>query len=217
MVISFLVDHSGSMRGDNILHTAVALEIAAGVLSDLDIKYEILGFTTVRWQGGRTRQRWLERGRPTHPGRLNDLLHIVFRSADDTGPPYPEIFRSMLRLDLLKENVDGEALEWAERRLMARRERRRLLVLISDGAPVDDSTLSANTADFLSRHVQDVVLRIEARSAIESAALALGPKSEDHYFDNLWRPKCPEDIGTTLLGLLDEMLTSRETGLQQQI
>jgi len=159
-VISILIDHSGSMRGQKILYTAATIEVVQRFLASLGISYEVLGFTTSQWRGGRSRRRWKWRFRlPENPGRLNDLLHIVYQGPNDKGISSWQLGQ-MLRPDLLKENIDGEAILWAERRLLALPQRSKHLIVVSDGAPVDDSTLLANGPDYLSAHLHSVVERL---------------------------------------------------------
>jgi cobaltochelatase CobT len=173
--ISILVDQSGSMRGQSMLLVAAACDIAQDFLVHLGVTTEVLGFTTVRWKGGKSRELWVRTGKRPLPGRLSDLLHIVYRSADDrrasTGGNH---FKPMLRPDLPKENVDGEAIEWAVDRLMAMPARRRTLLILSDGVPADDSTLMANDAGFLDRHLRQVISRIEASEDVKLIGIGIG-------------------------------------------
>jgi cobaltochelatase CobT len=173
-VVSLLIDNSGSMRGRPISIAAMCGDIMARTLERCGVTTEILGFTTRAWKGGQSKEAWLSEGRPPHPGRLNDLRHIVYKRADE---PYRHARRNlglMMREGLLKENIDGEALLWAHRRLLARREERRILMVISDGAPVDDSTASANGGGYLDRHLREVIGWIETRSTVELAAIGIG-------------------------------------------
>jgi cobaltochelatase CobT len=173
-VVTLLLDNSGSMRGRPIVIAAMCADILARTLERCGVKVEILGFTTRAWKGGASRESWLKAGRPAEPGRLNDLRHIVYKPADT---PYRRARRHlglMMREGLLKENIDGEALEWAWRRLAARPEQRRILMVISDGAPVDDSTLSVNSGGYLDRHLRQVIDRIERRSEVELLAIGIG-------------------------------------------
>jgi cobaltochelatase CobT len=173
-VVTLLLDNSGSMRGRPIVIAAMCADILARTLERCGVKVEILGFTTRAWKGGAAREKWLKAGRPAEPGRLNDLRHIVYKPADT---PYRRARRHlglMMREGLLKENIDGEALEWAWKRLAARPEQRRILMVISDGAPVDDSTLSVNSGGYLDRHLRQVIDRIERRSEVELLAIGIG-------------------------------------------
>ena len=205
-VVSVLIDHSGSMRGQNILLAATAADVVQDFLGHLGIGAEVLGFTTVSWKGGRSRRSWLLRGRPRNPGRLCDLLHIVYRSGDDgTTRGAGWSFRPMLRPDLLKENVDGEALQWAVSRLRACGQSRKILLVISDGAPVDDSTLLANDVGYLDRHLRAVVSDLEASEDILVAAIGIGTDAS-RYYSRAVQVAIPEELGTTALGLLEALI-----------
>jgi len=180
-VVTLLIDNSGSMRGRPISIAAISADILARTLERCGVKVEILGFTTRAWKGGQSREAWLQAGRPTNPGRLNDLRHIVYKRADD---PYRRARKSlglMMREGLLKENIDGEALLWAHSRLIARTEERRILMVISDGAPVDDSTLSVNSGSYLEKHLRQVIAWIENRSPVELIAIGIGHDVTRYY------------------------------------
>lgn len=180
-VVSLLIDNSGSMRGRPIAIAAICGDILARTLERCGVATEILGFTTRGWKGGQSREAWLSAGRPAHPGRLNDLRHIVYKRADE---PYRHARRHlglMMREGLLKENIDGEALLWAHNRLIARPEERRILMVISDGAPVDDSTASANGGSYLERHLRQVIDWIESRSSVELIAIGIGHDVTRYY------------------------------------
>ena len=180
-VVSLLIDNSGSMRGRPIAIAAICGDILARTLERCGVATEILGFTTRGWKGGQSREAWLTAGRPPNPGRLNDLRHIVYKRADD---PYRRARRNlglMMREGLLKENIDGEALLWAHNRLIARPEERRILMVISDGAPVDDSTASANGGSYLERHLRQVIEWIEKRSTVELIAVGIGHDVTRYY------------------------------------
>ena len=180
-VVSILIDNSGSMRGRPIAIAAVCADILARTLERCGVATEILGFTTRGWKGGQSREAWLSAGRPPSPGRLNDLRHIVYKRADE---PYRRARRNlglMMREGLLKENIDGEALLWAHNRLIARPEERRILMVISDGAPVDDSTASANGGTYLERHLRQVIEWIEKRSSVELIAIGIGHDVTRYY------------------------------------
>ena len=180
-VVSLLIDNSGSMRGRPISIAATCADVLARTLERCGVATEILGFTTRGWKGGQSREQWLSEGRPPHPGRLNDLRHIIYKRADE---PYRHARRSlglMMREGLLKENIDGEALLWAHGRLLARPEERRILLVISDGAPVDDSTASANGGTYLEQHLRQVIGWIEGRSSIELAAIGIGHDVTRYY------------------------------------
>jgi len=180
-VVSLLIDNSGSMRGRPIAIAAICADILARTLERCGVATEILGFTTRGWKGGQSRESWLTAGRPPNPGRLNDLRHIVYKRADE---PYRRARRNlglMMREGLLKENIDGEALLWAHNRLIARPEERRILMVISDGAPVDDSTASANGGTYLERHLRQVIEWIEKRSTVELIAIGIGHDVTRYY------------------------------------
>jgi cobaltochelatase CobT len=180
-VVTLLLDNSGSMRGRPIMVAACCADILARTLERCGVKVEILGFTTKAWKGGQAREAWLAAGKPANPGRLNDLRHIVYKSADSPWRRAKRSLALMMREGLLKENIDGEALAWAHRRLQARPERRRILMMISDGAPVDDSTLSVNTGNYLEMHLRQVIEEIETRSPVELIAIGIGHDVTRYY------------------------------------
>jgi cobaltochelatase CobT len=180
-VVTLLIDNSGSMRGRPIQVAALSTEILARTLERCQIRTEILGFTTRDWMGGRPRERWRAQGRPRSPGRLNELRHIIYKSADTPWRRARKNLGLMLRTDLLKENIDGEALLWACDRLLARPEQRRILMVISDGCPLDHATLDANPPDYLERHLREVIAHIEARGAIELLAIGIGHDVTQYY------------------------------------
>ena len=180
-VVTLLLDNSGSMRGRPITIAAVSADVLARTLERCRVKTEILGFTTKAWKGGQSRQEWIERERPLLPGRLNDLRHIVYKGADAPWRRARRNLGLMLREGLLKENIDGEALEWAHRRLLARPEQRKILMVISDGAPVDDSTLSANPSHYLEKHLRDVIRMIEGQNRVELVAIGIGHDVTRYY------------------------------------
>jgi len=180
-VVTLLIDNSGSMRGRPISIAAISADILARTLERCQVKTEILGFTTRAWKGGQSREKWLAGGRPGKPGRLNDLRHIIYKPADAPWRRARRNLGLMMREGLLKENIDGEALLWAHARLMARREDRRILMVISDGAPVDDSTLSVNSGNYLERHLRQVIGWIEARSPVELIAIGIGHDVTRYY------------------------------------
>jgi len=173
-MVTLLLDNSGSMRGRPISIAAICADVLARTLERCQVKVEILGFTTRAWKGGQSREKWLAEGRAQSPGRLNDLRHIVYKSADAPWRRVRDNLGLMMKEGLLKENIDGEALEWAHRRMAGRREQRKILMVISDGAPVDDSTLSVNAANFLEKHLRDVIAMIEKRKAVELLAIGIG-------------------------------------------
>ena len=180
-VVTLLLDNSGSMRGRPITVAAMCADILARTLERCGVKVEILGFTTRAWKGGQSRERWLAEGKPAQPGRLNDLRHIVYKSADSPWRRARRNLGLMMREGLLKENIDGEALIWAYNRLLARPEQRRIMMVISDGAPVDDSTLSVNAGNYLEKHLRSVIEQIETRSPVELIAIGIGHDVTRYY------------------------------------
>ena len=179
--VTLLLDNSGSMRGRPISIAAICADVLARTLERCNVKVEILGFTTRAWKGGQAREAWLNDGRPQQPGRLNDLRHIIYKSGDTPWRRARPNLGLMMKEGLLKENIDGEALEWAHRRVMARPEARKILMVISDGAPVDDSTLSVNPANFLEKHLRDVIEMVEKRRAVELLAIGIGHDVTRYY------------------------------------
>ena len=180
-VVSLLIDNSGSMRGRPITIAAMSADILARTLERCGVKVEILGFTTSQWKGGQSRKQWVDMGKPTQPGRLNDLRHIVYKGADTPWRRARKNLGLMLREGILKENIDGEALAWAHARLVGRPEARRILMVISDGAPVDDSTLSVNPGNYLEKHLRDVIRFIETRSPVQLLAIGIGHDVTRYY------------------------------------
>ncbi|MCL3882646.1 cobaltochelatase subunit CobT [Marivita sp. GX14005] len=180
-VVTLLLDNSGSMRGRPISIAAICADILARTLERCSVKVEILGFTTKAWKGGQAREKWLNEGRPQQPGRLNDLRHIIYKSADAPWRRTRDNLGLMMKEGLLKENIDGEALEWAHRRMAHRAEARKILMVISDGAPVDDSTLSVNPANYLEKHLRDVIAMIERRRQVELLAIGIGHDVTRYY------------------------------------
>ena len=179
--VTLLLDNSGSMRGRPISIAAICADVLARTLERCSVKVEILGFTTRAWKGGQSRERWLAQGRPQVPGRLNDLRHIIYKSADAPWRRVRPNLGLMMKEGLLKENIDGEALEWAHRRMLARPEARKIMMVISDGAPVDDSTLSVNPASYLEKHLRDVIAMVERRRAVELIAIGIGHDVTRYY------------------------------------
>lgn len=180
-VVTLLLDNSGSMRGRPITVAALCADILARTLERCSVKVEILGFTTRAWKGGQSREKWLSEGKPANPGRLNDLRHIIYKSADAPWRRARRNLGLMMREGLLKENIDGEALTWAHNRLLGRPEQRRILMVISDGAPVDDSTLSINAGNYLEKHLREVIEYIETRSPVELIAIGIGHDVTRYY------------------------------------
>jgi cobaltochelatase CobT len=203
-VVTLLIDNSGSMRGRPITVAAMCGDILARTLERCAVKVEILGFTTRAWKGGQSRDRWVHDGKPRNPGRLNDLRHIIYKSADAPWRRSRRNLGLMLREGLLKENIDGEALLWAYRRLLARPEHRRILMVISDGAPVDDSTLSINPGNFLERHLRDVIRDIESRDYVELIAIGIG-HDVTRYYRRAVTIVDAEELGGTMMKKLSEL------------
>ena len=206
-VVTLLIDNSGSMRGRPISIAAISADIMARTLERCGVKTEILGFTTRAWKGGQAREEWLAAGRPPMPGRLNDLRHIVYKKADEPWRRARKNLGLMMREGLLKENIDGEALLWAHGRLIARPEERRILMVISDGAPVDDSTLSVNSGTYLERHLRQVIDWIENRSPVQLVAIGIG-HDVTRYYRRAVTIMDAEQLGGTMVeqlaGLFDE-------------
>ncbi|MEZ5823439.1 MAG: cobaltochelatase subunit CobT [Geminicoccaceae bacterium] len=203
-VVTLLIDNSGSMRGRPIAVAAMSADILARTLERCGVKVEILGFTTKAWKGGQSREAWLRDNKPANPGRLNDLRHIIYKAAD---APWRRSRRSlglMLREGLLKENIDGEAILWAHQRLLARPEQRRILMVISDGAPVDDSTLSANPGNYLEKHLRDTIEFIETRSDVQLLAIDIG-HDVTRYYRRAVTISDPEQLGGTVLKQLSAL------------
>ncbi|WP_417622624.1 cobaltochelatase subunit CobT [Parasphingorhabdus sp.] len=206
-VVTLLIDNSGSMRGRPISIAAISADIMARTLERCGVKTEILGFTTRAWKGGQTREDWLAADRPANPGRLNDLRHIVYKKADEPWRHARKNLGLMMREGLLKENIDGEALLWAHSRLIARPEERRILMVISDGAPVDDSTLSVNHGAYLENHLRKVIEWIESRSPVQLVAIGIG-HDVTRYYKRAVTIMDAEQLGGTMVeqlaGLFDE-------------
>jgi cobaltochelatase CobT len=203
-VVTLLIDNSGSMRGRPITVAAMCGDILARTLERCGVKVEILGFTTRAWKGGQSRDKWVHDGKPRNPGRLNDLRHIIYKSADAPWRRSRKNLGLMLREGLLKENIDGEALLWAYRRLISRTEHRRILMVISDGAPVDDSTLSINPGNFLERHLREVIREIEARNFVELIAIGIG-HDVTRYYRRAVTIVDAEELGGTMMKKLSEL------------
>ena len=179
--VTLLLDNSGSMRGRPIMVAAMCADILGRTLERVGVKTEILGFTTRAWKGGQAREKWLAAGKPPQPGRLNDLRHIIYKSADEPWRRAKRNLGLMMREGLLKENIDGEALTWAHNRIIARPEQRKIMMVISDGAPVDDSTLSVNAGNYLEQHLRRVIEEIETRSSVELTAIGIGHDVTRYY------------------------------------
>lgn len=205
-VVTLLLDNSGSMRGRPIAVTAICADILARTLERCGVKVEVLGFTTSAWKGGQSRALWKESGEPANPGRLNDLRHIVYKSADQPWRRSRKALGLMLKEGLLKENIDGEALLWAHMRLAMRPEARRVLMVISDGAPVDDSTLSANPGNILENHLRTVIDQIETRSNVQLTAIGIG-HDVTRYYRRAVTLNDPEELGGTIMRSLLALFT----------
>jgi len=208
-VVTLLIDNSGSMRGRPITVAAMCGDILARTLERCAVKVEVLGFTTRAWKGGQSREEWVKAGKPPMPGRLNDLRHIVYKAADMPWRRARKNLGLMLREGLLKENIDGEALLWAYRRLLSRPEHRRILMVISDGAPVDDSTLSVNAGNYLERHLREVIREIESRNAVELTAIGIG-HDVTRYYRRAVTIVDAEDLGGTMMRKLTELFDEDE-------
>jgi len=203
-VVTLLIDNSGSMRGRPITVAAMCGDILARTLERCAVKVEVLGFTTRAWKGGQSREKWVQEAKPRNPGRLNDLRHIIYKSADTPWRRARKNMGLMLREGLLKENIDGEALLWAYRRLLSRSEHRRILMVISDGAPVDDSTLSVNPGNYLEKHLREVIRDIEGRDLVELIAIGIG-HDVTRYYRRAVTIVDAEELGGTMMKKLTEL------------
>ena len=210
-VVTLLIDNSGSMRGRPITIAAMSTDILARTLERCGVKVEILGFTTRAWKGGSSRERWLSDGKPSQPGRLNDLRHIVYKAADNPWRHCRANLGLMLREGLLKENIDGEALIWAYERLCARPEQRKILMVISDGAPVDDSTLSANQGNYLEEHLRRVIHYIENRTPVQLLAIGIG-HDVTRYYQRAVTLVDAEELGGAITEKLAELFDETPIG-----
>ncbi len=208
-VVTLLIDNSGSMRGRPITVAAMCGDILARTLERCSVKVEVLGFTTRAWKGGQSREQWVAAGKPQMPGRLNDLRHIIYKAADTPWRRARKNLGLMLREGLLKENIDGEALLWAYRRLLARPEHRRILMVLSDGAPVDDSTLSVNAGNYLERHLRDAIREIENRDLVELIAIGIG-HDVTRYYRRAVTIVDAEELGGTMMQKLTELFDEDE-------
>ena len=211
-VVTLLLDNSGSMRGRPITVAALCADILARTLERCGVKVEILGFTTRAWKGGQAREKWLAEGKPGNPGRLNDLRHIIYKAADSPWRRARRNLGLMMREGLLKENIDGEALIWAHNRLLARPEHRKIMMVISDGAPVDDSTLSVNAGNYLERHLRQVIEDIETRSPVELIAIGIG-HDVTRYYERAVTIIDAEQLGGAMTDKLAELFDEK-TGIQ---
>ena len=215
-IVTLLLDNSGSMRGRPIMVEAMCADILARTLERCGVKVEILGFTTRAWKGGQSREKWIAEGKPPNPGRLNDLRHIIYKSADEPWRRTRRNLGLMMREGLLKENIDGEALMWAYQRLVARPEQRRILMVISDGAPVDDSTLSVNTGNYLERHLRHVIADIEQKSSIELVAIGIG-HDVTRYYRRAVTIVDAEQLGGAMTGQLIALFAEESALLRRRL
>jgi cobaltochelatase CobT len=214
-VVSLLIDNSGSMRGRPITVAAMSADILARTLERCGVKVELLGFTTRAWKGGQAREKWVSAGKPANPGRLNDLRHIIYKAADTPWRRARRNLGLMLREGVLKENIDGEALLWAHGRLLARSEQRRILMVISDGAPVDDSTLSVNAGSYLERHLRDVIAWIEDASSVELVAVGIG-HDVTRYYRRAVTIMDAEDLGGTMMQQLANLFEEQTPAFRRR-
>ncbi len=207
-VVTLLIDNSGSMRGRPITIAAICADILSRTLERCSVKVEILGFTTKNWKGGQCREIWNKKGKPKTPGRLNDLRHIIYKSADTQWRQAKNNLGLMLKEGLLKENIDGEAISWAFNRVKKRKEERKILMVISDGAPVDDSTLSVNSGDFLEKHLKKIVKFIEEKSEIEILAIGIG-HDVSRYYNRAIKITDVNELGDVMISQLSELFDKK--------
>ena len=207
-VVTLLIDNSGSMRGRPISVAAICADILSRTLERCSVKVEILGFTTKNWKGGKSREKWNLINKPAKPGRLNDLRHIIYKSADEPWRISKKNLGLMLKEGLLKENIDGEALLWAFKRIIKRKEERKILMIISDGAPVDDSTLSVNTGDFLEKHLKKIVKFIENKSDIEILAIGIG-HDVSRYYNKAIKITDVQELGDVMIDQLSSLFNKK--------
>jgi len=208
-LVTILIDNSGSMRGKPISVAAICADILSRTLERCSVKVEILGFTTKHWKGGQSRQKWTDNQKPLFPGRLNDLRHIVYKSADTPWRQSKNNMGLMLKEGLLKENIDGEALRWAYNKILKRKEERKILMVISDGAPVDDSTLSTNTSDYLEKNLKHTVKWIEKNSSVELLAIGIG-HDVTRYYDKAIKIADVQDLGDVMINQLTDLFSESE-------
>ena len=208
-VVTLLIDNSGSMRGRPITIAAICADILSRTLERCSVKVEILGFTTKNWKGGKSREEWNKNNKPKNPGRLNDLRHIIYKSADIHWRQSKRNLGLMLKEGLLKENIDGEAISWAFNRLKKRKEERKILMVISDGAPVDDSTLSVNSGDFLEKHLKKIVKFIESKSEIEILAIGIG-HDVSRYYNRAIKITDVQELGDVMIGQLSGLFDNKK-------
>jgi len=207
-VVTLLIDNSGSMRGRPISVAAICADILSRTLERCSVKVEILGFTTKNWKGGKSREKWNLNNKPSNPGRLNDLRHIIYKSADTPWRQSKKNLGLMLKEGVLKENIDGEALLWAFKRITKRKEERKILMIISDGAPVDDSTLSVNSGDYLEKHLKQTVKWIEEKSNIEVLAVGIG-HDVTRYYNKAIKISDVQELGDVMINQLTELFSEK--------
>ena len=207
-IVTLLIDNSGSMRGRPITIAAICADILSRTLERCSVKVEVLGFTTKNWKGGKSREAWTKEERPKNPGRLNDLRHIIYKSADTQWRQAKNNIGLMLKEGLLKENIDGEAITWAFNRIKKRKEERKILMVISDGAPVDDSTLSVNSGDFLEKHLKKMVKFIESKSEVEILAIGIG-HDVSRYYNKAIKITDVNELGDVMISQLSGLFTNK--------
>ena len=208
-IVTLLIDNSGSMRGRPITIAAICADILSRTLERCSVKVEILGFTTKNWKGGQSREKWSKNSKPKTPGRLNDLRHIVYKGGDAHWRQAKTNLGLMLKEGLLKENIDGEAITWAYNRLQKRKEERKILMVISDGAPVDDSTLSVNSGDFLEKHLKKTVKFIEEKSDIEILAIGIG-HDVSRYYNKAIKITDVNELGDVMISQLSSLFENKK-------
>ena len=208
-LVTILIDNSGSMRGKPISVAAICADILSRTLERCSVKVEILGFTTKHWKGGLSREKWMKNKKPTLPGRLNDLRHIVYKSADTPWRQVKNNIGLMLKEGLLKENIDGEALKWAYTKMIKRKEERKILMVISDGAPVDDSTLSTNSSDYLENNLKKIVKWIETNSQVELLAIGIG-HDVTRYYNKAVKIADVQDLGDVMINQLSDLFIEKK-------
>jgi cobaltochelatase CobT len=208
-IVTLLIDNSGSMRGRPITIAAICADILSRTLERCSVKVEILGFTTKNWKGGQSREKWNKNSKPKFPGRLNDLRHIIYKSGDTHWRQAKNNLGLMLKEGLLKENIDGEAITWAYSRLKKRKEERKILMVISDGAPVDDSTLSVNSGDFLEKHLKKIVKFIEEKSDVEVLAIGIG-HDVSRYYNKAIKITDVNELGDVMISQLSSLFETKK-------
>ena len=208
-IVTLLIDNSGSMRGRPITIAALCADILSRTLERCSVKVEILGFTTKNWKGGQSRDYWSRNGKIKKPGRLNDLRHIIYKSADAHWRQAKNNLGQMLKEGLLKENIDGEAISWAHSRIKKRNEERKILMVISDGAPVDDSTLSVNSGDLLEKHLKRVVRNIENKNEVEILAIGIG-HDVSRYYKRAIKITDVQELGDVMINQLSDLFDDKK-------